>query len=346
MNQHAKLAEQMLALVADLPEQLQGSAELLDAASLPRLEGVRRVVVSGMGGSAAAAALAQGVAGHDSVAIDVNRTYSLPGSVDERTLLVFSSYSGETEETLSCYEDARVRFADVPRVVVSSGGTLSALAAGDGVPRVALPGGLPPRASLGYGVGVLFGLLDRLGACPGLADGIAETVTALRAGNERFSPDRPQAENPARQLASLLYGKFALLYASDGLTAAAANRTRAQINENAKALAAVALLPELNHNEVVGWEATGVRDGLVVVAFQDGQDHPRVRRRFEATRKVLGDRVPHWETVNADGESRLARVMSLVQFGDYLSVYMAIEGNIDPMGVELIDRLKDLLGKS
>lgn len=333
----------MLDLVAQLPEQLLTGHSLASAAlgGMPRR--VRRAVVCGMGGSAAAGELARGVFREGPLPVEVCRSYVLPGGIDQSVLLVFSSYSGNTEETLAAYAQS-ASYPRAPRLVIASGGELLARAERDGVPAVRVPGQLPPRASLGYSVGALFTALGLSGAAADVDAQLEEAAAELRAAELRLGAQAPAGDNPARQLARRLYGKLPLLYAGAGLPEAVAWRWKAQINENAKAMAFVSVLPELDHNEVVGWEsATRAREELFVVALRDAQDHPRVQRRFTVTRDILGDRVRGFETVETRGSSGTARAMGLVQYGDYLSIYLAGEYGVDPVPVESIDRLKQKL---
>ena len=200
---------------------------------------------------------------------------------------------------------------------------------------------------MGYGVGLLFGLLGRFGLMDDVPAQIDEAIDVLRQGNELYSLERDAPENETRSLARRLYGRLPMIYCGSALAEAAAHRTRAQINENAKTMAFVSRLPEMNHNEIVGWEvAHAARDLGFVLLYRDASDHPRVVARFEATRDALGDRVRDWETVTSKGSGALARLMSLIQFGDYLSVYMAGEYGMDPMAIDLIDELKRRLGET
>jgi len=341
-----KARDPMLELVGALPDQLAHSRGILDGLDLPVTLARRRVLLSGMGGSAAAASLAAGILDGQSTQLVVNRRYRLPMWVDEDCLLIFSSYSGNTEEVLACWEEAEERLPRAPRLIISSGGALSAAAELKGVPWVPLPGGLPPRASLGYGVGALFGLLGRLGLFHAAEEGLAEAEELLRIGNERLGPQRNSGENPAHRLSKRLYGKLPLIYSGEGMPAAVAQRWRAQINENGKALAYCNVLPELDHNEIIGWEVpTRVRAETCVVALRDRGDHVRVQRRFELTRSILGARVPGWEVVESQGNSPIARAMSLVQFGDYVSVYLAEAGGVPATPVAAIEELKEKLAK-
>ncbi len=334
----------MLELVDALPDQMERSRAILDALTTPKKSARRRVLLSGMGGSAAAGSLAAGILDSQRTQLVVNRRYSLPAWADEDTLLIFSSYSGNTEEVLSVWREAEQRLAAAPRLVISSGGELAELADAAGVPRAVLPGGLPPRASLGFGVGVLFGLLGRMGLFDGAEEGLAEAIELLREARSVVGPQSADGENPAQHLARRLYGKLPLIYSSEGMTAAVAHRWRAQINENAKALAYSNVLPELDHNEIVGWEvATRVRAETHVVVLRDKGDHSRVQRRFELTRGILGSRVPGWEEVESQGSSPIARAMSLVQYGDYVSVYLAEAGGVLATPVSAIEALKQKL---
>jgi glucose/mannose-6-phosphate isomerase len=183
-----------------------------------------------------------------------------------------------------------------------------------------------------------------MGLFEGAEEGLAEAVELLRKARSVIGPESNEGENPAQRLARRLYGKLPLIYSSEGMTAAVAHRWRAQINENAKALAYCNVLPELDHNEIVGWEVpTRVRAETHVVVLRDRGDHSRVQRRFELTRGILGARVPRWEEVESHGSSPIARAMSLVQYGDYVSVYLAEAGGVLATPVSAIETLKQKL---
>ena len=338
--------EPMLGLVGTLPGQIRETEVLFAEAQIPRSLSRRRVLFCGMGGSAAAGMLAQGLLFDSPTLFVLNRGYRLPAWVDDETLLIFSSYSGNTEEVLSSWTQAQEEHPAAARLVISSGGTLAEHAQDAGVPRLMIPAGLPPRASLGYGVGVLFRLLGHLGLMESVEEGLSEAVEVLEEGVKSMGLEANETNNQPRRLARRLYGKFPLIYAAEGMTAAVARRWCAQINENGKALAHSAVLPELNHNEIVGWEVpTRVRAESFVIALRDRADHPRVQRRFGLTKSVLGSRVPGWENVESQGTSPIARAMSLVLFGDYLSVYLAQAGGIEATPVSAIDLLKQKLSE-
>lgn len=340
--------DQMLALVGALPDQLEASF----AAGATQVEhrGIRRVLVCGMGGSAAAAELVGGILDPARMRIEVLRGYELDASPADGTLLVFSSYSGHTEETLSVWAQAGDLAPNCPRVVLSSGGRLSEEAAAAGVPVLPIPAGLPPRASLGHGVGSLCALLEVVGE-PGLAEQVPEAVATLRAGNRRWGLEGPEApndrDNQLEELAAALDGRLPLIYSGCRLTHAVARRWRAQINENSKMLVATAELPELDHNEVVGWgQETTVRAQARVICLRDPGEHSRVALRFAATRSVLGLDDERWFERSTGEGPPLARMMALVQEGDVLSCLLARRAGIDPVPVTVIDQLKARLSRS
>jgi glucose/mannose-6-phosphate isomerase len=301
------------------------------------------VVVCGMGGSAIGGDLLRALAEPTApVPVQVVRGYALPGWVDERTLVVASSYSGGTEETLAAFEEAGERRA--VRVVVASGGELMARAEGEWLPRVVIPGGLQPRAALGYSLGVLL----RLGRALGLLPLPEEAFEDAAAGADRRAQAYAHGEgHDARDLAEKLHGCLPVVYSGVGLMEAVNLRWRTQLHENAKVLAYGNVVPELNHNEIVGMEATpeAVLRRVAVVVLRDADDHLQVRRRFAVTRRIVEPRVALWHEVESEGVSRLGRMLSLVQLGDWVSYWLAVRQGVDPTPVESIQRLKATLAE-
>lgn len=299
------------------------------------------IVVCGMGGSAIGGDLMRTLAEASApVPVHVVRGYALPGWVGEKTLVVASSYSGGTEETLSAFAEARARGA--VRVVIASGGDLMAQAEREGLPRVTIPGGLQPRAALGYS----FGVLLRLGRALGLFALLDADFEA--AAWEAAERARRYAEGgAARDLADQLHGRLPVVYSGTALLEAVNLRWRTQLHENAKLLAYGNLFPELNHNEIVGFEATpeAVLARLAVVALRDREEHPQVQRRFEITRGIVAPRVALWHEAETEGETRLGRLLSLVQLGDWVSYWLAMAQGVDPTPVESIQQLKATLAE-
>ncbi len=322
-------------LVRGLPGQLADAARL---AADVRLAGdrPRDVWVLGMGGSAVAGDLLAALAGPVApFPVHVVRGYTLPAAVGPDSLVVASSYSGRTEETLAAFEAARARTARL--LAVTAGGELGERAAAAGLPCVRLPGGFPPRAALAFLLVPVLVLLDRLGA--GLADAAAraETVGVLTGLGARLAPDVPTAENPAKALAGALGGRLPAIYGGE-LTAPVAYRWGTQLAENGKVLALSGALPEMNHNAIEAWGA-GPGVPAAVVLLRDRGDPPRVARRFALTREIVQARVPVHE-VWARGESRLARLLSLVLHGDWVSYYVAIERGVDPWAIDTLEAFK------
>lgn len=337
--------EGMLETLAGLPEQCEAAWRLGKEAELPDIAGVpSHVVIAGMGGSAIGGDLVRILAGKDArVPITVSREYQLPSFVDQKCLVFLISYSGNTEETLSSYDDAKKRGAS--RIAVTTGGKLAALAHADGVPVVEVPSGLPPRSAIGYLFLPVLVILQRVGVFSESID-VGELVTRLRELRSQLKPTSPSAENPAKQLASRFYGKIPVIYGASGTTEVVAVRWKGQFNENSKCLAYCNVFPELNHNEIVGYEAPEeLLRSLELVFLREKSDHPRVQARMEITKKILRDRVSGVSEYWGEGDSFLTRLFSLIYLGDYTSVYLALLYGINPKPVAVIDYLKKELAK-
>jgi glucose/mannose-6-phosphate isomerase len=331
----------MAARIAGIPGQIEQALERLAARPWQVPPGTpARLAVGGMGGSAIAADLARGLY-EDRLPrpLEVVRTYRWPGWVGADALALLSSYSGETEETLALYRDAAGR--GVPRVALTTGGTLGAWCGRDGVFAQPLPTGSPPRAALFASWVAVTGLLHALGWVEDPAPSWREAVALLRERDGRLGPAVGEAENPAKRLARALEGRLVYVYAGAGPLEAVALRWRQQLHENAKVLAHSAVVPELDHNEIVGWERPGtLHRGIAVIALSDPEDRPEIRTRLALTAEYArrqGAAVHEWEA--APGP-RLARLASLVQFGDYLSLYLALLGGVDPTSIPSIDEFK------
>ena len=300
------------------------------------------VVICGMGGSAIGGDLVRALVEPTSpLPVVVNRGYTLPAWVGEGTLVVASSYSGGTEETLAAFGEAVGRGADL--VAITSGGALADRADAEGADVVEIPGGLQPRAALGYSLGVLLRLARALGLAA-LPD--AEVDAALDAARQRAERnDEDAAGNLPRDLAVALDGALPMIYTGVGLLEPVGMRWRTQIHENAKHPAVGNVLPELDHNEIMGFEAAPeeLLSRMQVVALRDVDDHSQVGRRFETTCDLIGPRVGGWTTVQSEGDSRLARMLSLVQIGDATSFWLAAVKGVDPTPVETIQQLKKTL---
>ncbi|MCS7081884.1 MAG: bifunctional phosphoglucose/phosphomannose isomerase [Bacteroidetes bacterium] len=299
---------------------------------------VHQVLVAGMGGSAIGGDLLRAYLRDRAPApILVCRHYSVPTFVGPHTLVLVCSYSGQTEETLSAYEQAVAQGAQV--LVVSSGGRAAELAARYGHRLVRIPPGRPPRTALAYLFAPLLHAAWRAGLCADPHTEIAETAQLLEAHLARYA--HASEHNPAVRLAQALFGKLPILYAGHGPMEAVALRWRGQLAENAKVLAYGHVLPEMNHNEIVGWQnLPELLRQMAVVFLHDPEDHPRVRQRMRITRRLIQPHAASVHDLYAEGQGRLARMLGLIYLGDWTSYYLALLYEVDPTPVAKIDLLK------
>lgn len=334
----------MLEAAWNLPEQCAQAWSLAQDPPLPPARDWRQIVVTGLGGSAIGGDLLRVFAGDKlGIPVLVNRDYTLPWYVDRNTLVFAVSYSGNTEETLSAYDQAREREASI--VAVTTGGRLGQRAEEDGVPVVRVPGGIAPRAATGYLFLPMAAMLERLGMLFNMGAEVEGTAEHLRELRRRYGPETPVRNNSAKQLALNFQNRLPVIWGASGTTEVVAQRWKGQINENAKAPAYWNVFPELNHNEVVGFEQPEeLLSRLWVVLLHDEADHPRVRLRMKITREMV-KRAAGITEVQSSGPNPLARLYSLIYLGDYASMYLAALSGIDPGPVRVIDYLKSELAK-
>lgn len=310
---------------------------------LPRVEAISNVVVTGLGGSAIGGDLLR-VSCNDRcpVPVLVNRDYTMPEFVGKDTLVFTVSYSGNTEETLSAYEDARKRGATI--IALTTGGKLSEMADRDGITVIPVPGGISPRSASGFLFIPTLRIMERLGFLSGVEEEVQGLIDNLKALYEHLKPEIPVEKNSAKQMALKLYNKIPVIWGSSGTTEVVAQRWKGQINENAKAPAYWNVFPELNHNELVGFRfPESLLKQLHIVILRDDRDHPRVQKRIEITKNIISKAVEGITDVRASGGGPLARTYSLIYSGDYTSLYLAHLYGIDPGPVEVIDYLKNEL---
>ncbi|MBL0175267.1 MAG: bifunctional phosphoglucose/phosphomannose isomerase [Ignavibacteria bacterium] len=332
--------------LAGFPSQANvGLAAAADADLLP-LAGktFSSLVIIGMGGSAIGGDILRSWASAQSrIPILVNRGYRLPGFVGPTSLVVALSYSGMTEETLSGYADARARGASI--IAVTTGGELQLRAVADGVPVVSIPAGLAPRFALGYLFFALLGVARRLDLVTVGTDELREAIACL----ERKAVDlaRPgDTSNEAIAIAERLHGMLPVLYSGTELLEGVAVRWRCQVEENAKALAYSSVLPELNHNEIVGWERNpDLLKRIAVIMLRDPSDSMEVSLRFDVTRDLIRAAAGDIIEIRSAAVSPLARVLELVCLGDWVSYYLAVGTDTDPYPIEKINALKSALAQ-
>ncbi|MEX1011595.1 MAG: bifunctional phosphoglucose/phosphomannose isomerase [Balneolaceae bacterium] len=303
---------------------------------------IENICIAGMGGSAIGADLVRACCSPALTRpVEVTRDYHLPGWVGRGTLFVACSYSGNTGETLSALSEARRRGASL--FVVTSGGKLL-MEVGDGaIDYVRIPGGIPPRAALAYSFVPLFRLFQYLGMDHGGDDALEETARLL----ERQVALLSQTEgNPALAIAEAVSETLPLVYSEEGLMSPVRVRWSSQFEENAKTLSYGNSIAEMTHNEIVGWEQLSHLTGrLSVILLEDLEGHRKVMQRMEVVEDLISDQAVTVRRVQAHGSSRLARQFSLVQFGDWVSCYLAWIQGVDPTPITKIDLLKSRLGE-
>lgn len=331
----------MLGAVAGLPDDCRAAYDAAVALELPSAEGATAVTFCGMGGSAVSGDVLRTVfRDRLGVPVDVNRGHELPAYAGPHTLVVVSSYSGNTSETLSAFREARARGCRV--LCVTSGGTLAAEAAEAGSPVVSVPAGSQPRAALGHLGFAALGALEAMGLLPGLAGDVDEAVAELSTLAERLGPGAGQDRNPAKALAARIHDKVPMIWGAEGIGAVAAMRWKTQMNENGKIPAFWSSMSELDHNEVVGWTQPYGHDFSLISLRHDGE-HPEIAQRFGLSYEIARAAGMENAEVRGAGHSALARLMSLVIVGDFASVYVGLHRGVDPTPVVVIDRLKAAL---
>jgi len=334
----------MLALTAAFPEQCRKAREIADSFELPNLDfEPNLVMLTGLGGSAAGGDFVRALfEAFGEAPFVVNRDYFLPHFAGPETLLFVVSYSGNTEETLSAYTDAKKRGCSI--IAVTSGGRLAELARADGVPVLSVPGGQPPRTALGYLLVPVIVICERLGLLPNQS--YEQAFSRLDSCAKEWAIDHPFEGNAAKQLAQSLRGRLIVLYGLGSWQGIVAGRWKAQINENAKIHAFSHSLPELNHNEILGWVSCKLQSvpKWGVVVLQDGTESPKLRARAKISAELIDDQAEFYEAF-AEGVSLLERMLTLTFLGDWVSLYLAALNEVDPENIDWLNHLKSELAK-
>jgi len=342
--------EDMLGRVINMPQHFREALQRAKSIRVDlKLDQIRNIVIAGMGGSAIGGELVKCLTYHQlPVPLAVCRSYHLPKFVDHRTLAIISSYSGNTEETLSAFEQALQRGAQI--ACITSGGKIGQMAEARGLPRFSLPTGFPPRSALVHLIVPILKTLQDCSFIPNLEPDIEETVVLLEKLTQRYQPQNDQPDNDAKRLALALRKRLPLIYAAE-IYEAVAWRWKEQFSENSKVLAGHNVFPELNHNELVGWGLRHEMDKKFQVIYLNdrrvasSEIHSRVFARMELTKNIIEESGAPVMSVASEGQSLLARFFSLIFLGDMASVYLAILNGVDPTPVEKIDYLKSQLTK-
>ncbi|MAH33042.1 bifunctional phosphoglucose/phosphomannose isomerase [archaeon] len=313
-------SQNMMKVIKDFPKQCREALELAKGISIP--EEIKNIIITGMGGSAMGGDLLKIYLHNSKIPVYVNRDYKMPNFVNEESLVFAVSYSGNTEETLSSFNDAKEKNAKI--IAITSGGKLADKC--DKVIKV--PQGLQPRAALGYLFFPMLGVLHNTGIISVKNSELNEMLEMLK--------DADKFSETGNTLSKKLKGKIPIIYASEAL-GAIAFRWKTQINENAKVPAFYNVFSEMNHNEIAGYK--GMDRAYTAVIIRDKNDNDRIKKRMDVCKEIMEERVDV-EEVYTEGEGLLARMFSIVYLGDFVSYYMAIRAHTDPSPVEIIEGMK------
>jgi glucose/mannose-6-phosphate isomerase len=323
-----------------LPEQIRRGVAIGQNVDLKALRSAnfQNIVLAGMGGSAIGGDLTRTLLrGQLAIPFEIHRNYGLPSYAAPGTLLICSSYSGSTEETLAAFAEARNRKCHI--FCITTGGELGKLAAELNVPAAIIPPGLPPRAALGFSFTPTLVVLGRLGLCRDYSEELLDAANLLQEQNRAYQYE--SGDNFPLAFAQSLIGKIPMIYAGADLLDTVALRFKGQICENAKQLAFCNVFPEFNHNELVGWQLPpNLGEHFKVVIFRDRDDHPQTIRRMEIVGEILRGKNVEVAVLEGIGKTALARMLSLIHLGDFISLYLALLNKVDPTPIEVINYLK------
>jgi glucose/mannose-6-phosphate isomerase len=338
--------ERMRDFLMEFPLHCKRAGRLAEEHPIPKELSKKKgkIIICGLGGSAIGGEILRTLFHHqEDVAVFINRNYSLPELAGRDTLIFAVSYSGNTEETLAAYKEARKRGCQI--FCISSGGQLGRRSKEDGVPCLVIPSGMPPRCALGYLFIPMLRLLERANWLrPHNYEELFQILTDL--GGE-LSPSVPTRENLAKEIAMDLYGKIPLIWGVEGRTDVVAHRLKTQFNENSKILAFWDVFPELNHNEIVGWGGEGKTDlkNFYPIFIREEGEEEKIRKRIKITQSLLEKVGIKGKEIWTEGRDLLSRILSSIYTGDWISFYLALLQGIDPTPVEPIDLLKGELSQ-
>ncbi len=325
----------MKALIEDFTKHLSESISISENTELKGCDkNISNVLICGLGGSGiGGTVLAQIVSQESKVPILVNKDYKIPAFVNESTLVIACSYSGNTEESLEMLEQADAKNAEI--ACVTSGGKLQEIAQKKGYNLIIIPGGNPPRAAFGLAFPTLFTLLNHYGIIGDYSNQFNDAINSINQAESSII-------NEAKSVTEKLYKKIPVIY-SDANYEGVAIRFRQQINENGKMLCWHHVIPEMNHNEIVGWRSKD--ENLAVVIFRNDDDYYRTQKRIEVNKTVFEKYTSTIIEIYSKGNSQLARALYLIHIGDWISYFLAEKNGVDVVEVDVITNLKNELAK-
>ena len=338
LDQHDYIArfdkEDMFGVISRQHLQLNHKFEV---SGLEKFEAISNIVLSGMGGSALEGEFVKNwLSDQLPVPFEIVRGYSLPSYVGEDTLLIASSYSGNTEESLEALAQAETKGAQI--VIFTSGGKLAERAVAQKYPHFEMPSGLQPRVAVCYGVKALTDLFTELGLIESVNGELSEAVEFMKESIKTWGVDTPIDENPTKQLANELLGHEVVMYGGP-TTATASLKWKINFNETSKNLAFYYNYPEFNHNEFMGWSHPQ-KTNIKVIELLSDLDHPQIAKRFEISNRLLSGTMPAPIMIQALGKNKLQQMLWIQTLGDFVSVYLGVLNGIDPTPVPLIEKLK------
>ena len=337
--------QDMFGQINSLPNQLVEAWQLGQSLELPAFDHIQRVLIAGMGGSAIGAdILSAYIASLCEIPVVVHRDYGLPAwAIGPETLVIASSHSGNTEETLSAYNQAMENHCNI--LAISTGGKLAQDAMKDGIPLWTFQHKGQPRAAVGYSFGLLLSLFTRLGLIPDPYTELLDAVEQMRQQQQMLKAELPIAQNPAKRLAGQLVGRWVTVIGAD-ILAPVARRWKGQISEIAKAWAQFEILPEVDHNTLAGVDnPESALMNTFVLFLRSSSEHPRNKLRIDLTRKIFMLQGLGTDLVDARGEMPLANQWTCLHLGDYVAYYLAMIYEVDPTPVETIEAFKQDLGQ-
>jgi glucose/mannose-6-phosphate isomerase len=327
----------MKTYVENFPAQLEEALSIAGKVNLSGINknSVQHIFITGLGGSGISGTiLSELVADSCPFPILVNKDYSLPAYVGTNTLVIACSYSGNTEETIAVLNAALEKKAQI--ICISSGGKVSEIATQHKLSLIAIPGGNPPRASFGYPFVQLLKIFEVLNfSKPGFTTQLENVIAVMRSGKNEIT-------GLANEIAEKLHGQLPVIYSISGNEGVAV-RFRQQINENSKMLCWHHVIPEMNHNELVGW--VDKHPNISVVALRTSTDHPRSVKRLEICKEIISPLVKSWIEISPKGNTKLEQTLYLIHLTDWVSCFLADLKAIDPVEVKVIDRLKNQLAQ-
>jgi len=332
--------------IFDLPEQMQDALRIAQSWQIDAndFSDIKNVVVVGMGGSAIGGDLARTfLQSKLLVPFSICRHYELPEYVDDESLVIASSYSGNTEETLAAVDDAINRKAMI--AAMTTNGMLEDVCKINDIPYITLPAGLQPRAALGYSFIPLMVFFEKIKLIRNVSSEVEKLVNGLKRYRDPLIEGNKSDDNPAKSLAEKIKGRIAIIYTGPTLIDAVGVRWKGQICENSKNLAFVNQFAEFNHNELVGWSdvAAQFKDQLIVIVLRDQDDHPQIQKRMEIVKGLIKKTGVEVVQIESQGDTVLTRMFSLIQYGDFVSYYLAALNRVDPTPVHVIQELKGAL---